>query len=88
MKAILVIEIDDEYLDRINATSDELFADVTIYKKERTYISKCWYPLKPLPKSINEEKALDITKVNKRTYLNGVVDGYKICLKDILEGEE
>ena len=43
---------------------------------------KC--PLKPMLKSINEEKALDITKVKDHTYLNGVVDGFSICLDEIL----
>ena len=42
-----------------------------------------WCPLKLLPKYINEEKALDITKVNDHTYLNGVVDGFSICLNEI-----
>ena len=46
-----------------------------------------WCPLKPLPKSINEEKALAITNVNDHTYLNGVVDGFRICIDEIL-GEE
>lgn len=54
MKALLVIDLDDEWLDRLNTTIDEMFADVTIYKKESLEnqcdysrrIYRCWCPLK------------------------------------------
>lgn len=78
MKAILVIEFDDEWLDRIKTTCGEMFADITIYKKEslenqcdysqRLY--RCWCPLKPLPqrKKVGEiEKVDDFMKSDIQT---------------------
>jgi len=97
-KAILIIddmpkscrECELKYLD----TGDDAYFGANVYRcviddseileEGRHY--DC--PLKPMPKSINEEKALDITKVKDHTYLNGVVDGFSICLDEILGEEE
>lgn len=93
MKAILVIEFEDEWLDRINTTYDEMFADVTIYKKEslenqcdysqRLY--RCWCSLKPMPQErdifeqgYDEEDTRDISQWNK---------GFNACI-DAMLGEE
>ena len=77
MKSILVIEFDDEWLDRTNITYDEMIADVTIYKKEclenqcdysqRLY--RCWCPLKPLLKKVNVYfKEDEVERVFKKYY--------------------
>lgn len=69
MKAILMIELDDEWLDRINLTCEDMFADVVIYKKESLEnqcdysqrIYRCWCPLKPMPerKKVGEIERVD-----------------------------
>jgi len=72
MKAILVLELDDEWYNRITTTCGEMLADVVLYKKEsleeqcdysqRVY--RCWCPLKSIP----ERK-----EVRKVKYINDVV---------------
>lgn len=89
MKAILVIEFDDEWLDRINTTYDEMLADVTIYKKEslenqcdysqRLY--RCWCPLKPMPQKKDDMWIISENKENEYHI------GYNDCISEIL-GEE
>ena len=93
-KAILVIELDDEWLDRINTTYDEMFADVTIYKKEslenqcdysqRLY--RCWCPLKSLPQKLDDK--LTYKKENYyEIFAKNYVGGWNNCIDEIL-GEE
>lgn len=88
MKAILVIEFDDKWLDRTNTTYDKMFADVTIYKKEslekqcdysqRLY--RCWCPLKQFP----EKKKTDVFSYSglPEQYRK---EGWNECLDTILE---
>lgn len=88
-KAILVIDFDDEWLDRINTTFDEMFADVVIYKKESLEnqcdysqrIYRCWCPLKPMP----EKKDVDEYQTN---FSRGWDEGYNYCINEILGEEE
>lgn len=89
MKLMLIVDVDDEYLDRINVTPDELIADVTIYKKERIYINKCWYSLKPLPKKKEELKGrgkdhCEYSLLERLEYRKGFND----CLDEILGGTD
>lgn len=85
MKAILVIELDDEWLDRINTSCDEMLADVTLYKKESLEnqcdysqrIFRCWCTLKPLPPRKEFDNQIPYEK-----------SGWNDCLDEILGEEE
>lgn len=90
MKAILLIELDDQWLERTNLTLEKMFADVTIYEKESLEnqcdysqrIYRCWCPLKPMPK----KQIIDIetTKDNVHYYALGFND----CINEIVCDEE
>ena len=96
MKTILVIELDDEWLDRINTTYDEMLADVTIYKKEslknqcdysqRLY--RCWCPLKPMPQKKNKNLLNKNTTIKDFNSYCSYRDGWNDCLKEILGEKE
>lgn len=82
MKAILVLELDDEWLDINNFNIDELLADVTLYhdlslKRQCDYrqrIYRCFSRLKPLPKKKREWVDAEDTIWN---------DGWNDCLEEI-----
>ena len=93
MKAIIVIELDDQWLERTNLTCEEMFTDITIYKKESLEyqcdylqrIYKCWCPIKPMP----EKKTNEIVIIGKlgdaaKAYQNG----YNDCIDEILGEDE
>lgn len=93
-KVVLVIDIPDDFLEYYRNFYEQFYVECDLRAKHKYemedhslgLIQKC--PLKPMPKSINEEKALNITKVKDHTYLNGVVDGFSICLDEILGDEK
>lgn len=62
MKALVVIEFNDEWFDRLGLAYDELFADVIVYRKEslryqcdyEERIYRCWAPLKEFDEVIGD----------------------------------
>lgn len=94
MKAILLIELDDQWLERTNLTLEKMFADVTIYEKESLEnqcdysqrIYRCWCPLKPMPKKL---LILDHYQDNKLLNSEEVAyaKGRNNCLDEILGKE-
>lgn len=88
-KAILVVDVPDNLMFNELFVSGEIRYTINSEYKYQYFlkdIDNC--SLKPIPKAINEEKALDITRVKDHTYLNGVVDSFSICLDEILGEEE
>ena len=95
MKAIILLELDDEWLDINNFNIDELLADITLYhdlslKRQCDYtqrIYRCFSPLKPMPKKnkydVEQYITLDYeTNISLGHYLN---IGWNDCIDELLE---
>lgn len=94
MKALIILDLDDNWMEINKFTLDKLFADITLYEKKALDYGQCDYlrrvyrcfdgRLKPLPhKDFIDEAESYQTEEEYKAY----VCGWNECLDEILGDE-